>query len=262
MHSIRIRIPLSFYLIALTAFGIQHIMYGDFIAGRAPAWPIDVSGKLVFAYVTGVVLIVPGLFSSLNKGARLALVISGLMILTWAALRNLYTIAVHPEYGALLTNVFKSVSIGFGAFIAAETFVHNPGGRLEHVIKVGSQIGMYMIAAFLIVGGVQHFLFAGFVRYLVPTWIPADIFWTYFAGIALIASGLGIAMNIKRSLASFLAGGMVFVWVIVLHLPRALNINNQNEWIAVFEALAFSGLLFLIGERSQEMNGFHPIKDS
>jgi hypothetical protein len=39
---------------------------------------------------------------------------------------------------------------------------------------------------------------------------------------------------------------MVFLWFLMLHIPRAVgNMGTGNEWIAVFEALAVSGLAFL-----------------
>ncbi len=49
------------------------------------------------------------------------------------------------------------------------------------------------------------------------------------------------------------AGVMILSWVIILHVPRAFaDLGNQNEMTAVFEAQAFSGLLFLIASDSRE----------
>jgi len=40
---------------------------------------------------------------------------------------------------------------------------------------------------------------------------------------------------------------MIFLWVLMLHIPRALaDLHNANETTAVFEALAFAGVSFLI----------------
>ena len=75
------------------------------------------------------------------------------------------------------------------------------------------------------------------------------MFWTYFAGIALIAAGLGIITGILRWLAALMLGIMIFLWVWMLHIPRAMadpRGNLGNEWTSVFEALAFSGIAFLL----------------
>jgi hypothetical protein len=65
--------------------------------------------------------------------------------------------------------------------------------------------------------------------------------------VALIAGGLGIIVPKTRRVAALLTGVMIFLWVVVLHIPRALaDLHNANETTAVFEALAFAGVSFLI----------------
>jgi uncharacterized membrane protein len=235
----------------LIAFGVQHILMDDFIAGRAPAWPESFPGQMVWAYGTGLIIIMTGLAVIVDKKARLALLTTGLLILVWAGLRNVYQLILNPEYGGLLTNLFKSLSIGGGAFIVADTFQKREFAADAFIQKMAT-VGVYFVGAFLLVGGIQHFIFVDFVKFLIPTWIPGSTFWAYFAGVALIASGLGILTGIKRPLAALLSGIMIFIWVLVLHIPRAIENQNQNEWTAVFEALAVSGILLLISEKNGE----------
>jgi uncharacterized membrane protein YphA (DoxX/SURF4 family) len=71
----------------------------------------------------------------------------------------------------------------------------------------------------------------------------------YFAGIALIAAGAAIMLKFKVKLAASLLGLMLFLWLIMVHIPRGLDtsiVDRANEWTSVFEALAFSGIAFLI----------------
>lgn len=49
-----------FFALALIGLGIEHFIFQDFITGRAPAWPEAVPGKLVWAYLTGIVFIGAG----------------------------------------------------------------------------------------------------------------------------------------------------------------------------------------------------------
>lgn len=50
-----------------------------------------------------------------------------------------------------------------------------------------------------------------------------------------------------RRLAAILTGFMIFAWVIMLHIPRALAApHDANETTAVFEALAISAAAFLV----------------
>jgi uncharacterized membrane protein YphA (DoxX/SURF4 family) len=112
-----------------------------------------------------------------------------------------------------------------------------------------TQIGRFFFAIPMIVFGIQHFMYAQFVAELVPSWIPGALFWTYFSGVALFCSGLGIFLNLMTRLAAGLLGSMIFIWIIVLHIPRVfLYPENHNEFINVFDAcLICGGALTLSG---------------
>jgi uncharacterized membrane protein len=112
-------------------------------------------------------------------------------------------------------------------------------------------VGRLSLGAFLLVSGVQHYLFTPFVATLVPAWIPNPMFWTYFAGAALIAGGIGLTLAATSRLAATLVGLMVLTWFVVLHVPRALAMHNQNEWTAVIEALAVSGIALALVQRAR-----------
>jgi uncharacterized membrane protein YphA (DoxX/SURF4 family) len=84
-------------------------------------------------------------------------------------------------------------------------------------------------------------------RNLVPAWIPNHYFWTYFAGVALIAGGLGLVVEKTKRWPALLSGGMIFTWFVILHIPRALAApHDAMEWSSVCESLAFSGMAFLL----------------
>ena len=254
------KITRNFYAFALIGLGILQFLFGDYLAGRAPAWPAWLPGQLLFAYITGALFILTGFMVMADKRPRLVLTLSGLVILGWAGLQNVFTIVLHPEYGALLTNTFKALTLGSGAFIIGYTFpdAHDTrfASQLNQLTNRLATFGRYVIGLFLLASGIQHFLFGEFVQSLVPVWIPGALFWTYFAGVALAAAGLGLITGIKSRWAATLAGWMVFTWVWVLHLPRAIANQNQNEWTAVFEALAVSGILltlsYILSEKAKK----------
>jgi len=84
-----------------------------------------------------------------------------------------------------------------------------------------------------------------FVASPIPTWFPGDaVFWTYFAGVALMSGGIGILIPQTARLAALLAGLMVFSWFWIVHIPRTFV--GVSDSIAVFEALAVSGIAFVL----------------
>ena len=83
------------------------------------------------------------------------------------------------------------------------------------------------------------------------------MFWTYFAAVALIGSGVSLITKIKISLVSLLMGIMIFIWLLILHIPRAVatpELDNGNEITSVFQALAFSGVGFVLASVYRQKN--------
>lgn len=221
---------------SLCAFGILQFIYGDVIPGRAPAWPPGVPGRLAVAWITGALLVAAGAAIASGKRVREPALFAAAVILLWAVLRHVPEVAANP-HGGILTNMGKAIAL-CGSAIA----VARPRSGWLWAGRVG-------LGGFMILGGVQHFIYPGFVATLVPQWIPYATFWVYFAGVALIAGGAGMIVPRTARLASALSALMIFLWVVLLHVPRALAAvpaQRQNEWTAVFEALAFSGVALMI----------------
>lgn len=240
-----------FFAIGLVAFGVMQFIYGDFVAGRAPAWPEGVPGRLVWAYASGAFLVAAGAAIVSGKGGRPMALAAGTVIFAWALLRNLPLAAADSVLGGTWTLAGKSLVCFGGAFAVAGSLpTVAGGGRLRGFVNTRDGfllLGRVCLSYFLIACGIQHFMFEAFVATLVPAWIPGAYFWTYFAGVALIAGGVGMLLPPTARLAALLSGLMIFLWVFMLHVPRAMSglHDVRNEWTAVFEALAFSGLAFL-----------------
>ncbi len=224
--------------LAFMAFGVEHFVFQTFLVGRPPAWPAALPGEHLISYASGVLFFSAGIAILVRKGWQFPFC-AGLLILLWSGTRNLYELFTQLDYGIILTNTNKAnKALTIGGSALAMGSILNP--KIESGLKDKAiALEKYFVGAFLFTAGIQHFLFAAFVKHLVPSWIPAPIFWTYFAGLALAAAGLGIIIGIKARLAAILSGLMIFVWLLILHLPRALALNNANEWTAVAEAEFF-----------------------
>ena len=232
------RLGRVFFGISLVAFGVQQFLWGDFVAGRARAFPAMWSGRLGWAFASGAVLILCGAAIAVGRWLRAAGLTVAVMIFVWAFLRNIPVALADRIYGGAWTALGKGLALTGGAIAVAGL-----PRRWIHVARA-------CLGAFLISSGIQHFLFVPFVATLVPAWVGAARFWTYFAGVALIAGGLGLVVPWTARLAGALSGLMIFLWFLMLHIPRALAAPNaassRNEWTAVFEALAMSGIALVL----------------
>lgn len=240
--------------LALVALGVANFVVGDFVAGRAPAWPGGMPGQHVWAYLTGLVLVGAGLCVVTRRGAVRAALTAAALIFVWAFLRQLSPALQDQQFGGEWTKLGKALTFSgglvgvAGSFILARLESHDADIRRAWSMRA---VGRLSLGAFLVASGVQHFLFTPFVATLVPAWIPNPTFWTYFAGVALVAGGIGLVLAATSRLAATLVGLMVFTWFVVLHIPRAMAMHNQNEWTAVIEAFAVSGIALALVQRAR-----------
>jgi uncharacterized membrane protein len=245
-----------FFAVALIGMGGQHFLFRQFVPMVVPFWPAWIPARLFGVYLVGTFLIVAGVSILADIKARLAAMLSGgLFLLSFLLLHvpgNLMAKVLNVEGWA---DALTALTLAGGGLVVAGTLPQsqasrgdgNPVGWLEKMIP----LGMYPLAIMVILFGIDHFLHVAFVASLVPAWIPGHAFWTYFAGVALIASGVGMIVRIEARLAAMLLGAMIFIWVLVLHIPRAIADPYSGvggEWTSVFEALAFSGVAFILGE--------------
>lgn len=144
------------------------------------------------------------------------------------------------------TNALKAVVLATGGLLVA---LQAPG-RIGAGLATLRAIAPHACAPFFLLAGIQHILFAQFVDTLIPPFVPFARFWTYFAAAALLASGFGLLAPPVRRLAATLTGWMVFSWVWLVHVPLIFT-RGPQEWMGVFEALAISGVCFLIAAPSR-----------
>ena len=232
-----------FYALGLIGIGIQHFIFRDFIAVMIPYWPPAIPGRAFWAYGMGVALIAAGCVLALNLRVRITGAVLGAVIVVWVLADHLpFTLSGHPGILAVWSNPLKALTLAGGAWVIS--------GR-DNLVAVGRAF----LAVMLVVFGIVHFVYPAFVAALVPAWIPAHVFWAYSAGVALIAAGLALITGIQARLAALLLGTMIFLWFILLHIPRAIadpHSGRGNEWTSVFEALAFSGIAFILASRAEK----------
>lgn len=245
----------AFFAVGMIGIAVQQMICKDFRpVVLLPGYPAWLTHRVIWTYIFSIALIAAcaGIIFEI-KARSASLIMAGAFFL----LVLLFQISGQPYPGHIgsWTDAFKELTFSGGAFIVAGSFPqeNNPSGLIKLLGKL-IPLGKYFLAITMAIFGFMHFVYPDFVSTLVPDWIPGHHFWTYFAGVALMAGGLGIMLNIKRPLAAKCLGIMIFLWFIVLHIPRAIadpHSGNGNEWTSVFEALAFSGMAFILaGEKS------------
>jgi uncharacterized membrane protein len=247
----------------MVAFGVQHFVYLGFVTRVFPELPSWIPGHALLACVFGALLIVAGAAIIARAEARtVALLLGGAILASFAAL-HMPLLLANPWSGGVWTNSGKALALAGGSFLIAGSVPAegtNPEAlraQIANALQRFIPLGRFFLAGFLVLSGILHFIYVEFVVGLVPSWIPAHLFWAYFAGCALIAGGIGIILPQTTRLAASLSGLMIFLWVVLLHIPRAVAApHDSNETTAVFEALAMSGAAILVAANATSKEQF------
>jgi len=94
----------------------------------------------------------------------------------------------------------------------------------------------------LAVFGAEHLSGARSLMLGVPSYMPWRLFWAYFVGFALVAASLSMATKIQVHWSGLLFGIMMFTFVAMIHLPRALaNPGDRIRWVIVIREMSFAG---------------------
>lgn len=232
-----------FFVVGIMAIAIEHFVYNDFIIGRAPAWPANVPGQTLWAYVSGAFFLTMGIMILLKIQVRRVALLGASLVFVWAFVRYLPIVISDSILAPSWTSAGKAMVFtgGLLAIVATST-------DLKTLARQRSMLfitGRICLGIFLLITGLQHFIFVEFVASLIPEWFPGNpVFWTYFAGAALLSGGTGLLIPRTATWAALLSGIMMFSWFWIVHLPLATD--SVSSSISLFEALAFSGIAFVL----------------
>lgn len=116
-------------------------------------------------------------------------------------------------------------------------------------------LGPALFAAPMAVFGAEHLTAANVLAQMVPRWMPAHVFWAYFVGVALVSAAVSLGVNSLRSVSSTLLGGMILLFVLLIHLPGfAANPTDLRLLTVLLRDLAFGSVAIAFGT-SQTPNG-------
>src|SRR5262245_20948286 len=113
-----------FLAVPLIAFGVQHFVYRDFVTRVFPgsvAWipAAWVPARPFLACVGGAILVAGGILIIAGKGARLAALLLGAVILASFALLYLPLLGSNLTNGGIWTQSGKALALAGGSFLVA-----------------------------------------------------------------------------------------------------------------------------------------------
>lgn len=113
--------------------------------------------------------------------------------------------------------------------------------RLSFNLADLSVLGRVFVPVPLAVFGAEHFATANGLKNAVPSWIPWHLFWVYFVGCALFAAAISILTMKYVRLSATLLGLMLFLFVVLLHIPNVIqNPGDRFAWAVATRDFSFA----------------------
>ena len=237
-----LRIARFVFAFDLALFALQYLCLPHWAAGLPPVPPGQPGTALA---VRGVGLLL--LLLSAGLLTRRTVLPSSVLI---GVLFTASALVLHGQRGAALlhdgsvrTGLFETLAIGGAAFALASTATRGK----SHTFVLAGWFGVVLFAVSMLVFGEQHFEFARFVALLIPAWLPAHLFWTYFTGVAMIAAAVAYFIPRIAATVGSLLGLMFLLWVLLLHLPRCLaHSHDLPEWTSAGVALTMAAGAWIV----------------
>lgn len=249
------------YGIGIVALGVHQLIIKDFRREILPPFPAWAHQYTVLPILTGVALIfagtiISGLVTIKSISAKDTCLYLGFCFLALIITCHLpYTLFISPDKISRLDVWFdagEALAYSGGAFVMAGSFPGNSfNGKnsfkslLEKLIPSGRIFYSLLIILF----GCTHFVFTDVVSAMIPKFFGVPVFWTYFAGTALICSGVAIIFKIWIRPVAFLLAIMLFLFFIFFHVPDAIAnpyTFGGNEIVRAIIALLFCGIALVI----------------
>jgi uncharacterized membrane protein len=214
----------AFYALAIIVYGLQQLYFGTFRDVFFSPYQNYLPLLRVIAWLFGVYLIVAGALLFTRKyGKKAALILGAVFLLLFVGTHLSYELISEPNkiyHLGLWAVPLKEIALCGGAFVVAGSFqAETPTGGVYQILDSITPYGNLFFLFTMTCFGIGHLIYGPMLSGIVPEWCPDHLFWVYFAGIALVGSGVAIILSIRIRAVSLLLALMIFLWFWMVHLP-------------------------------------------
>jgi uncharacterized membrane protein YphA (DoxX/SURF4 family) len=207
-----------FFAVTMIAIGLIGLFSGTF----APIWqPVaeTMPGRQLLAYLCTFVSLATGGGLLVKRTAGPAALALFLYLLVWTAVFKFPFIVRAPleevSYQSCGENLVPIAAawVLYAEFGLSRRF---PAG------EVGLRAAYLLYGLALIAFGLSHFFYLQMTAPLVPSWLPAPVFWAYLTGAVYLAAGAAVAIGLAPKLAAIAAAVQIALITLLVWGPMVL----------------------------------------
>lgn len=238
-----------FFAIPIAVFGTEHFTLTTTIAAMVPRW---IPAHTFWVYVIGSGFLCAGLSMIVLVRARLAAALVAMTFLIFVCTMDLPGALTHAHNRFAWELALRELSFGSGAFALAITLWSARPAEPQPAQTAWAALPRIFIGVASLFYGVEELLHPTHVpgiplEKLTPTWIPGNLFVSYFVGVALVLGGICLLANKRARLAATCLGLAILLSMVWVYLPILVAAPKSVEALNYFfDTLLFCGALLLL----------------
>lgn len=206
-----------FVAVGLAMFGAEHLAVPRALAQMVPKW---MPGQLFWAIFVGFALLAAATSLAVNRYARLAATMTGLMLVLFVAMIHAPNVVAGPGNRIFWTVATRELAFACGLFLFA--------GRFPVVCRV-------VLGVILVFFAGETFLHPDVIpgvplERLTPAWIPVRAVWGYLTGVALLGGGVGLLAHRYARAAMTGLGVVLMMLVVLMYFPILVAPTAGGLW--------------------------------
>jgi uncharacterized membrane protein YphA (DoxX/SURF4 family) len=207
------------FAITVLGLGIVGVVYSDFVPIWTPRPPTLPAHRLLL-YVGPAISLVTGIGLLVRQTAAVATRVLLATLFLWLLLFRLPNFFRAPPFDACWS-VFPLIAFLAGAWVLYVWFATAWDRKYLGFISGNSGLhtARVLYGLSLVFFGAAHFIDVKDTLSLIPAWIPAHLFWTYFTGGTFIAAGIAVVIGLFARLAAVLSTLQIGLFLVLVWLP-------------------------------------------
>jgi uncharacterized membrane protein len=245
-----------FFGICIASLGVLHFIYPGIRPIVIPDLTNIPSGLYWVVYLTALILILTGVLIVIGKNYQtLSLLMGTVFLALFLIIHMPLFLAAGQDNTDLWINMNKVLALSGGFFLISTINAPRTGNGILTTLYKLSPMGIYLYAMMLNNFSVGHIVGMTAISAIVPEYIPVPKFWTFMGGIALMGSAISIFTGYKTKKIMLLLAGVLFIWLLTLHLYYAVRYPEWKEgenFIGLITCMAFCGIALIIAQKNND----------
>lgn len=234
----------------MAALGILGLVHADF-APMFTGVPDTLPGRDVVAIITGGICVLcgAGLFS--RRWSPHAARVLFAFLLLWMLLVKVSVIVVHPLVEGSYQSWGEMAVLVAAAWILCSWFTTGGTGRWA---RFGTgpksvRLAQVLFALALLAFGLSHMVYLELTAPLVPRWLHAPVFWSWFTGATFLLAGLAILARVQARLAATLTTLQIGLFTLVVWVPMVAAGNiSEHRWVESVASWTITTAAWVVAE--------------